>query len=323
MQSFDFTKKDDTRMTVFPIHHQDLWQMYKKHVASFWTPEEIDFSHDEKDWNSLSSDEQYFITNILAFFAVSDSIVLENCMTKFMNEITLPEARSFYSFQIAMETIHTETYSLLVDTYIKDTKLKNKIFNHCSEFQCIKKKNDWALKWMTSDSSLAQRLVAFAIIEGVFFSGAFCSIFWLKKRNLLHGLTFSNELISRDEGLHTTFATLLYHKMEPLAQEIIFSIMKEAIEIEMEFITDILPCNLIGMNQDYMKEYIKFVADHLLVDLGCEKLYNAKNPFDFMEMISLTGKTNFFEKRVGEYQKSRVMTAVAADNFKFTINEDF
>ena len=311
------------RFVLFPIQHNDIWKMYKKQMALFWTTEEIDFEKDLTDWKKLKEEEQYFIKNVLAFFAGSDGIVLENLAENFMNEIEIPEVRCFYGFQIAMENIHSETYSLMIDTYIKDNQEKHKLLNAITEIPCVKKKADWALKWLNDkESTFAIRLVAFAIIEGVFFSGSFCAIYWLKKRGLMPGLTFSNELISRDEGLHTDFAVLLYSKVvEKVKVETIGEIMKEAVSIEKEFITESLPCNLIGMNSILMEQYIEFVADRLLRQLGYEKIWNTPNPFDFMEMISMTGKTNFFEKRVSEYSKSGV--GVDKEKMKFNLEDDF
>ena len=311
------------RFVLFPIQHNDIWKMYKKQMALFWTTEEIDFEKDLTDWKKLKEEEQYFIKNVLAFFAGSDGIVLENLAENFMNEIEIPEVRCFYGFQIAMENIHSETYSLMIDTYIKDNQEKHKLLNAITEIPCVKKKADWALKWLNDkESTFAIRLVAFAIIEGVFFSGSFCAIYWLKKRGLMPGLTFSNELISRDEGLHTDFAVLLYSKVvEKVKVETIGEIMKEAVSIEKEFITESLPCNLIGMNSILMEQYIEFVADRLLRQLGYEKIWNTQNPFDFMEMISMTGKTNFFEKRVSEYSKSGV--GVDKEKMKFNLEDDF
>mgnify|MGYP005990408399 FL=1 len=296
-------QEDTNRYVMFPIQDQDIWQMYKKQIDCFWRAEEIDLSKDVVQWENLDEKEKYFISMILAFFAASDGIVLENLAARFMGEVQLSEARAFYGFQIAMENIHSETYSLLIDTYIKDREEKQTLFKAIDNFPCIKKKADWAIKWINDKrSSFATRLIAFACIEGIFFSGAFCSIFWLKKRGLLPGLTFSNELISRDEALHTEFAVLLYNKLsKKVAKSRINEILKEAVEIEKEFICDALPCRLIGMNSDLMCQYIEFVADRLSVQLGNDKIYNAKNPFDFMEMISIEGKTNFFEKRVAEY----------------------
>jgi len=293
---------DDNRFVMFPIKHDDVWDMYKKALESFWRAEEVDLSKDLKDWESLNADEKHFISMILAFFAASDGIVLENLGVKFMTEVKISEARAFYGFQIAMENIHSEMYSLLIDTYIKNKNKKDELFHALDNFECIKKKADWAMKWINQEDSFAERLVAFASVEGIFFSGAFCSIYWLKKRGLMPGLTFSNELISRDEALHTEFAVLLYSKLaSKLSQERIYEIITEAVEIEKEFITDALPCRLIGMNSKLMKEYIEFVADRLFVQMGYEKYYKTANPFSFMELISLEGKTNFFEKRVGEY----------------------
>ena len=295
--------EDDKRFVMFPIAHDDIWQMYKKQIDCFWRAEEVDLSKDMKHWEKLSKNERHFISMILAFFAASDGIVLENLGMRFMSEVQVSEARAFYGFQIAMENIHSEMYSLLIETYIKEKDEKDKLFNALENFPCIKKKADWALKWINDKrSSFATRLLAFACVEGIFFSGAFCSIYWLKKRGLMPGLTFSNELISRDEALHTEFAVLLYSKLEKkMKKEKIYEIIKEAVEIEKEFITEALPCRLIGMNSKLMSQYIEFVADRLAVQLGAEKIYNSGNPFDFMEMISIEGKTNFFEKRVGEY----------------------
>ena len=294
---------DDNRYVMFPIQDQEIWQMYKKQIDCFWRAEEIDLSKDLGDWDSLQKDEKYFISMILAFFAASDGIVLENLATRFMGEVQLSEARAFYGFQIAMENVHSETYSLLIDTYIKDREEKTNLFQAMDNFPCIKKKADWAIKWIHDKrSSFATRLVAFACIEGIFFSGAFCSIYWLKKRGLMPGLTFSNELISRDEALHTEFAVLLYSKLnKQVSKSKVIEIIKDAVEIEKEFICEALPCRLIGMNSELMCQYIEFVADRLIVQLGHDKIYNSKNPFDFMEMISIEGKTNFFEKRVAEY----------------------
>lgn len=294
---------DDNRFVMFPIKYQDIWDMYQKQVDCFWRPEEIDLTKDLAHWESLNKDEQYFISMILAFFAASDGIVLENLASRFMNEIQVSEARAFYGFQIAMENIHSHTYSNLIETYIKDKEEKSKLFNAISNYPCIKKKSDWAQKWIHDNrSSFATRLVAFACVEGIFFSGAFCSIFWLKKRGLMPGLTFSNELISRDEALHCEFAILLYNKLlKKIDKSRIHEIIKEAVEIETEFICDALPCRLIGMNSDLMTQYIKFVADRLVVQLGYKKIYNVSNPFDFMELISLESKTNFFEKRLDSY----------------------
>ena len=296
-------QEDDSRYVMFPLQDQDIWKMYKKQVDCFWRAEEIDLSKDMSHWEALTNEEKYFISHILAFFAASDGIVLENLAARFMGEVQLSEARAFYGFQIAMETIHSESYSLLIDTYIKDREEKMTLFKAIDNFPCIKKKADWAIKWIQDKrSSFATRLIAFACIEGIFFSGAFCSIFWLKKRGLMPGLTFSNELISRDEALHTEFAILLYSKLNKKVNKTrVMEIIKEAVEIEKEFISEALPCRLIGMNGELMCQYIEFVADRLSLQLGYDKIYNKSNPFDFMDMISIEGKTNFFEKRVSEY----------------------
>ena len=311
---------DDNRFVMFPIKYDDIWQMYKKQVDCFWRPEEIDLTKDLTIWESLHQDERYFISMILAFFAASDGIVLENLASRFMSEIQVSEARAFYGFQIAMENIHSHTYSLLIETYIKDKEEKSKLFNAIDNFPCIKKKSDWAQKWIHDNrSSFATRLVAFACVEGIFFSGAFCSIFWLKKRGLMPGLTFSNELISRDEALHCEFAILLYSKMvKKIDKSRIHEIIKEAVEIETEFICDALPCKLIGMNSDLMTQYIQFVADRLCVQLGYKKIYNVTNSFQFMEMISLESKSNFFEKKSDAYALANKDSTDA-----FIFNEDF
>jgi ribonucleoside-diphosphate reductase subunit M2 len=311
---------DDNRFVMFPIAHGDIWQMYKKQVDCFWRAEEIDLTKDLTHWEGLEKDEKHFVSMILAFFAASDGIVLENLASRFMNEIQVAEARAFYGFQIAIENIHSECYSLLIETYIKDSLEKNKLFHAIENFPCIKKKSDWAQKWMHDNrSSFATRLVAFACVEGIFFSGAFCSIFWLKKRGLLPGLTFSNELISRDEALHCEFAILLYSKLlKKMDKARIHEIIKEAVDIETEFICDALPCRLIGMNSDLMTQYIQFVADRLCVQLGYKKIYNVTNPFQFMETISLESKTNFFEKRVSDY----ALANKKSDN-AFEFSEDF
>lgn len=295
--------EDDNRFVMFPIQHQDIWDMYKRQVECFWRAEEIDFSKDMKSWDTLNNDEQYFIKMILAFFAASDGIVLENLGMRFMSEVQVSEARAFYGFQIAMENIHSEVYSLLIDSYVKDKTEKNKLFKAIDNFPCIKKKADWALKWINDKrSSFASRLIAFACVEGIFFSGAFCSIYWLKKRGKMPGLAFSNELISRDEALHTEFAILLYKKLQKqLPKKKVVEIIKEAVDIEREFICEALPCRLISMNSKLMSQYIEYCADRLAVQLGYDKIYEVKCPFDFMEQISIEGKTNFFEKRVGEY----------------------
>jgi ribonucleoside-diphosphate reductase beta chain len=314
--------ENKNRFVLFPIQNADIWQMYKQAEASFWTAEEIDLSQDQKDWENLNDGERHFISHVLAFFAASDGIVNENLAINFMQEVQSPEARCFYGFQVMMENIHSETYSLLIDTYIKDPNEKHYLLNALETVPAVAKKGDWALRWINSDN-FAERLIAFAAVEGIFFSGSFCSIFWLKKRGLMPGLTFSNELISRDEGLHCDFACLLYnnHLVNKLPQERVREIICDAVEIEKEFVTDALPVNLIGMNAKAMGQYIEFVADRLLLSLGLPKVYNATNPFDFMEMISLQGKTNFFEKRVAEYQKAGVMSE-RTENV-FSLDEDF
>jgi ribonucleotide reductase beta subunit family protein with ferritin-like domain len=292
--------------TLFPIKSSEehLFKMYKQAVASFWTPEEIPFTKDTEHWERLTADEQHFIKQVLAFFAGSDGIVQENLASRFQREVSSPVVKLFYSFQNAMEGIHSETYSLLIDTYVKDKEEQTHLFQAIDTIPCIGKKAQWALKWIESEENFAKRLVAFAAVEGIFFSGAFCAIYWLKKRGLMPGLTFSNELISRDEGLHTLFAVALYHTLkDKLSEADIKAIVTEAVTIEQEFITEALPCSLIGMNAKLMKQYIEFVADRLLVQLGCEKVYKVTNPFDFMELISLEGKTNFFEKKVSEYSR--------------------
>jgi ribonucleoside-diphosphate reductase beta chain len=311
-------ESNNSRFVLFPIQHDDIWSFYKKAEASFWTAEEIDLSADITDWeNKLTNDERH-----LAFFAASDGIVNENLAEHFLSEVQYTEAKFFYGFQITIENIHSETYSLLIDTYIKNTAEKKHLFNAIDTMDCVKKKADWALRWIDK-GSYAERLVAFAAVEGIFFSGSFCSIFWLKKRGLMPGLSFSNELISRDEGLHCDFACLLYtkHLVNKLTKEQVREIIMDAVAIEKEFVTDAIPVKLIGMNSDLMSQYIEFVADRLLTELGNEKEYNASNPFDFMEMISLQGKSNFFEKRVGEYQKSGVLAG--KDNLTFSMNEEF
>lgn len=316
-------KEDPRRFVLFPIQHDDIWAFYKKSEASFWTAEEIDLGPDLSDWqHKLNDDERYFIKHVLAFFAASDGIVNENLAENFVAEVQYTEAKFFYGFQIAMENIHSETYSLLIDTYIKDKKEKDKLFNAIETMDCVKKKADWALNWI-DNGSFAERLIAFAAVEGIFFSGSFCSIFWLKKRGLMPGLSFSNELISRDEGMHCDFACLLYndHVVNKLPKETIEKIITDAVEIEKEFVTESLPVSLIGMNAKLMTQYIEFVADRLLMELGNKKVYNSENPFDFMELISLQGKTNFFEKRVAEYQKSGVATG--SDGQVFKLDEDF
>jgi ribonucleotide reductase beta subunit family protein with ferritin-like domain len=315
--------EEEKRYVIFPIRHNDIYDMYKKAVANFWTPEEIDLEKDLNDYNNLTDDEKYFINNILAFFAASDGIVNENLVDRFCNEVHLLEAKFFYGFQIAIENIHSETYSLLIDTYIKDNSLKHKLLNSIEHIPSIKKKADWALKWINDKSSdFGTRVIAFAAVEGIFFSGAFCSIFWLKKRGIMPGLCFSNELISRDEGLHTEFAVLMYNYLSNKpSEDIIKSIIMEAVNIEKEFITDSIPCALIGMNSKLMSEYIEFIADRLLQMLNIKPIYNTLNPFDWMELISIQGKTNFFEKRVGEYSnKSNPNSKLS---YKFNIESDF
>ena len=300
-------QENKNRFVIFPIQHDDIWQWYKKQEASFWTAEEIDLHQDVVDWKKLSDDERYFLKHILAFFAASDGIVNENLAENFVNEVQYSEAKFFYGFQIMMENIHSEMYSLLIDTLVDNDSEKDELFNALERFPAIKKKADWALRWIESES-FAERLIAFAAVEGIFFSGAFCSIFWMKKRGLLPGLATSNEFISRDEGLHREFACHLHknHFVNKVPQERIMQILSEALEIEREFITESLPVNLIGMNSKLMSEYLEFVTDHLLETLNCPKVYNTANPFDFMDMISLEGKTNFFEKRVSEYKKAGV-----------------
>ena len=317
-------KENKDRFVIFPIKHHDLWEWYKKCEASFWTAEEIDLHQDLTDWTTkLNDDERYFIKHILAFFAASDGIVNENLAENFVNEVQYSEAKFFYGFQIMMENIHSETYSLLIDTYVKDDKEKDQLFRAIEVFPAIKKKADWALKWIESDS-FAERLIAFAAVEGIFFSGAFCSIFWLKKRGLMPGLTFSNELISRDEGVHCDFAVHLHnnHLVNKVPKERITHILTNALDIEKEFITESLPVSLIGMNAKLMTQYLEFVTDRLLVELQCEKVYNVTNPFDFMDMISLQGKTNFFEKRVSEYQKAGVLNNDTRSE-EISFDEDF
>jgi ribonucleoside-diphosphate reductase beta chain len=301
-------QESQNRFVLFPIQYDNIWKMYKAAVNSFWVAEEIDLQPDLDDWNNkLNADEKHFISHVLAFFAASDGIVNENLVINFMQDVTIPEARCFYGYQVAIENIHAETYSLLIDTYIKDPQEKQKLFNALETVPCVKKKADWALKWIEKSTSFAERLVAFAAVEGIFFSGSFCSIYWLNNRGLMKGLSFSNELISRDEGQHCDFACLLYSMLnEKLPVETVTAIICEAVEYEKEFVSDALPVSLIGMNSDSMCVYIEFVADRLLVSLGCPRLYNASNPFPWMEMISMRPKTNFFERKVGEYQKAGV-----------------
>ncbi|MFA6917056.1 MAG: ribonucleotide-diphosphate reductase subunit beta [Parachlamydiales bacterium] len=315
-------EENKDRFVLFPITHHALWEMYKKAEASFWTAEEIDLSPDLADWDrKLNEDEKYFIKHVLAFFAASDGIVNENLAANFMNEVQYPEARCFYGFQIMIENIHSEAYSLLIDTYIKDPVEKDYLFRAIDTVTCVQKKAEWALRWIEK-GTFAERLIAFAAVEGIFFSGSFCSIFWLKKRGLMPGLSFANELISRDEGLHCDFACMVYSQLEnKLSPETIRQIIRSAVELEYEFVRDALPVRLIGMNADLMCEYISFVADRLLIALGVDKMFDAVNPFDFMELISMTGKTNFFERRVSDYQKSGVVSA--NEHGTFTLDEEF
>ena len=314
--------ENNDRFVLFPIKHHDIWEMYKKAEASFWTAEELDLTDDLNHWaEKLNDDERYFIKNVLAFFAASDGIVNENLAVNFLKEVQYPEARCMYGFQVMIENIHSEAYSLLIDTYIKDAVEKDRLLRAIDTIECVQKKAEWALRWIDK-GSFAERLVAFAAVEGIFFSGSFCSIFWLKKRGLMPGLSFANELISRDEGLHCDFACMLYtqHLDEQLPKDTVTKIILDAVSIEKEFVSDSLPVGLIGMNSKLMCDYIEFVADRLLVALGCSKVFNATNPFDFMEMISLQGKTNFFEKRVGEYQKAGVKETASK---VFSLDEDF
>lgn len=319
-------RENTDRFVLFPIDDQDIWAMYKQAVASFWVAEEIDFQQDLSDWTRLSDDERHFIKHVLAFFAASDGIVLENLAINFMKEVTSPEARCFYGFQIAMENVHAETYSLMIDTYIQDPAEKVHLFKALETVPAVKKKGEWAMRWLSRKrATFAERLVAFAAVEGIFFSGSFCSIYWLKKRGLMPGLTFSNELISRDEGLHCEFAALIHGKLErPAGEATIHKMIADAVQIEKEFITEALPVGLIGMNNSMMAQYIEFCADRLLSMLGASKLYQTKNPFPWMEMISLQGKTNFFEKRVGDYQKAGVMEKSNHQvQQRFSLEEEF
>jgi len=313
---------EENRYVIFPIKYDDIWNMYKKAMANFWTPEELDLSKDYDDFVKLNDGERHFIEHILAFFAASDGIVNENLVERFCNEVKLLEAKFFYGFQIAIENIHSETYSLLIDTLIRNSIKKTKLLNAITTIPSIKKKADWAIRWIGDESSFGERCIAFAAVEGIFFSGAFCSIFWLKKRGKMPGLCHSNELISRDEGMHTEFAVLMYQylKNKPTKERIV-SIIQEAVEIEKEFITESLSCKLIGMNDTLMKEYIEYVADRLLMMFQLDKVYNTNNPFDWMEMISVQGKTNFFEKRVGEY--SNVANPEMDSNHTFSLEDDF
>lgn len=320
-----FLTKDPSRLHLFPIKHADIWEMYKKAVASFWTTEEVDCSKDLKDWAGLKPQEKHFIKHVLAFFAASDGIVNANLIERFSDEVQIIEAKYFYKCQVAMENIHSEMYSLLIETYVESEAEKRFLFNAVENLPSVKKKADWALKWIRDDkASFAERIIAFAAVEGIFFSGSFASIFWLKKRGLMPGLAFSNELISRDEGLHTDFACLMYrHLNNKPTQERIYEIIRDAVKIEIEFLTDSLPVDLIGMNSRLMEQYIEYVADRLLTELQCPKIYNSENPFDFMENISLSGKTNFFEKKVGEYQKAGVINKVNTQQDFFTLDADF
>ena len=313
------------RFSPFPVVYHDVWEFYKRAEASFWTAEEVDLSQDMRDWEGLTDDERHFIKHVLAFFASSDGIVCENLALNFMRDVQIAEARAFYGFQIAIEMVHAEMYGLLIETYMKDSVERARLFDAINQVPCVKAKADWAVRWTTDKATFAERLVAFAAVEGIFFSGCFCALFWLKKRGLMPGLTFSNELISRDEGMHTDFAALLHSKLvHGAAPERVRQIITEAVDIEKVFIRDSLPVSLIGMNADLMAQYIEFVADRLLVSLGCDKAYGSANPFDWMEMISLQGKTNFFERRVSEYQRAGVMDRQKQDKkFEFTIDEDF
>ena len=322
-QNEPILQESKDRFVLFPIQHNDIWEMYKKQEASIWTAEEIDLGPDKLDWPNLTKDEQHFIKHVLAFFAASDGIVNENLAENFLSEVQYTEAKFFYGFQVMMENIHSETYSLLIDTLVDDPSERDYLFNAIETIPCVKTKADWALRWI-DNGSFQERLIAFAAVEGIFFSGSFCSIFWLKKRGLMPGLAFSNELISRDEGLHCDFACLLYnnHIQNKLPKSTIIQIITDAVAIEKEFVTDALPVRLIGMNADMMCQYIEFVADRLLLELGCEKVYFSDNPFNFMELISLQGKTNFFEKRVGDYQKAGVANSSSSSK-TFTIDEDF
>jgi ribonucleoside-diphosphate reductase beta chain len=314
--------ENPNRFVLFPIKYQEIWEMYKKHVASFWTAEEIDLSPDLVDWEKLTNDERHFIKHVLAFFAASDGIVNENLVLNFMREVQIPEARCFYGFQVAIENIHAETYSLLIDTYIKDPAEKDYLFNALQNLDCVAKKGNWAMRWIDEAPTFAHRLIAFAAVEGIFFSGSFCSIFWLKKRGLMKGLSFSNELISRDEGLHCDFACLLYSMLNhKIPKSEVEAIISEAVVFEKEFVRDAIPVSLIGMNADLMCQYIECVADRLLSQLGNDKIYHTANPFPWMDMISIQGKTNFFERRVGDYQKAGVTTS--REEQAFSLNDDF
>lgn len=323
-QNEPLLRSNPSRFVLFPIQYHDIWMMYKKAEASFWTVEEVDLSKDMKDWEKLNKDEKHFVSHVLAFFAASDGIVNENLVERFAQEVQVPEARCFYGFQIAMENVHSEMYSLLIDTYIRDSAERSRLFNAVETMPCIAKKADWAMKWIgNKEAPYAERIVAFAAVEGIFFSGSFAAIFWLKKRGLMPGLTFSNELISRDEGLHCDFACVMFkHLVNKPSRDRVVEIIADAVKIEQEFLTDALPVQMIGMNCKLMRQYIEFVADRLLGELECGKIYKAENPFDFMEHISLEGKTNFFEKKVGEYQKAGVMSS-NKESHVFTLDADF
>jgi len=319
-------KENPRRWVLLPIQYPAVFEMYKKHEASFWTAEEIDLAQDTKDWERLTEGEQHFVKHVLAFFAASDGIVLENLAAQFSTEVQIPEARAFYGFQMAMENIHSETYSLLIEQYVKDPAEKDRVFNAIETMPAVQEKAKWAVQWMNRDSSFAERIMAFAAVEGILFSGSFCAIYWLKKRGLMPGLTFSNELISRDEGLHAEFACLLYGMLQhKLPEDVAHDIIKGAVDAERTFICEALPCDLIGMNSELMTKYIEFVADRLLTALGHSKVFGASNPFDWMELISLQGKTNFFEKRVGEYQKAGVMSGSGEqeESRGFSLDADF
>jgi len=317
-------RPDMDRFLLFPIRQQAMWTKYKQHVASFWTAEEIDLSSDTRDWNGLSDSERHFISHVLAFFSASDGIVAENLVNRFCRELQVPEARCFYSFQTAMENVHAETYGLLIEAFINDPTERARLQHAITEIPCVKRKADWALRWIGDTSTFGERLVAFAAVEGIFFSGAFCSLFWLKKRGLMPGLTFSNELISRDEGLHCDFACLLFSLLErPPPPHRVREIITAAVEIEREFVTEALPVSLIGMNAAQMTQYVEFVADRLLRELGCAAHYGVTNPFDWMDLISMQGKTNFFERRVGEYQKAGVMGSADRQQRTFSTDADF
>jgi ribonucleoside-diphosphate reductase subunit M2 len=320
-QTDDILIPDENRYVMFPIKHDDVWQMYKRQVDCFWRAEEVDLSKDMNDWNKLNNDEQQFIKMVLAFFAASDGLVLENLAGRFMGDVQLSEARAFYGFQIAMENIHSEMYSLLIDTYIQDSSEKNKLFEATQNYPCIAKKANWAKKWIGDESSsFAARLVAFAAIEGIFFSASFASIYWIKKRGLMPGLTLSNEFISRDEALHTEFAILLYSKLQTkLSKTRIYEIIQEAVAIEKEFITEAIPCRMIGMNSKLMTQYIEYVADRLVLQLGYDKIYHVQNPFDFMELISMESKVNFFERTNSEY----ALANKTVDDDVFELNTEF